>query len=101
MNNSTLDAEITTTDQIFNMNLTAAGTYAGEFEDEAIEALFEDEYMWVDDSWADMMYDVKTKKLYAVKADGALTEYGTQALIAEVPSYEWKNIWEAASDKID
>lgn len=98
--NSILASEITTTDQVFNMNLHHAGTYAGEFQDEAIEALFDDEYMWTEESWADFMVDTKNGKLYVVKADGALTEHDTNALIAEVPDCEWENIWEASRDKV-
>ena len=95
-----LQAEVTTTDQVFSMNLSHAGDYAGKFQDEAIDALFaDDDYMWIDDSWADFMIS-NDGVLYAVKADGMLTEHNINALVAEVPRDSYDSIWSEALQKL-
>ena len=90
----------TTTDQLAGqVGTTHAGTYAGEFQDQAYEIFEKEGEEFTSESWGDFMYNPSTDKLYAVKADGAITEHGASAVYQEIEKDEYLEIWEAASDK--
>ena len=78
--------------------MTHIGTYAGEYQEEAIEILFEDEdYAWVDESWADIMID-RFGQIVAVKCDGALTDFNCSAVVAELTEKDFHEYYKIYRD---
>lgn len=82
----------TATGNLFNHTgiLTHAGDYAGKYQQEAFDLLMQgDEFMWTDDSWADIMHDNKGK-CYAVIAKGELTSQNAECYYAEIEENDCK-----------
>lgn len=75
----------TTTDQLPNLS----SLFDSPHQDEALKIIenLEDQN-WTDQSWADIMFS-PDGKIYAVKADGALTENDTPAVLVELQGECW------------
>ena len=83
--------ETTTTGSLFQHTgiMTHCGDYAGKYQDEAIEILenLSDRYSDIfddGDGWADIMFNSKTSKAYAVWANVWLTEINALCEYVEI-----------------
>lgn len=76
----------TTTGDLFNHTglLNYVGDYAGKYQQEAFDLITAgEEFMWTDESWADIMYNNKGI-CFAVLAEGELTSNNSECYYAEI-----------------
>ena len=103
--------QTTTTGSLFNHTgiLTHAGDYAGKFTDEAdmlLESVSDkrDEIYVQDGSsygWSDIMFNERTGELYAVWANGALTEQSALLQYAELDEADCPKAFAEAKAKVE
>ena len=97
----------TTTGSLFNHTgiLTHAGSYAGEYQTDAFKLIKKSDIEklmdYSEDSWADVMVNTSTGKVYAVWAEGELTAQSNDVLYAEIEETDCQGGWMDAQEKIE